>query len=58
LSDNFPIQNGQKQGDALLPLLSKFALEYVIEKVKESQVGQKSNGTHQLLVCVDAMNLL
>jgi hypothetical protein len=22
LSDNFPIQNGPKQGDALLPLLS------------------------------------
>jgi hypothetical protein len=28
--DNFPIQNGIKQGDALLPLLFKFALEYAI----------------------------
>jgi hypothetical protein len=28
LSDNFPIQNGLKQGDALSPLLSNFALEY------------------------------
>jgi len=26
----FPIQNGLKQGDALLPLLFKFALEYAI----------------------------
>jgi hypothetical protein len=27
LSDNFPIQNGLKQGDALSPLLFNFALE-------------------------------
>jgi hypothetical protein len=27
LSDNFPIHNGLKQGCALLPLLSNFALE-------------------------------
>jgi hypothetical protein len=26
LPDNFPIQNGLKQGDALLPLLFNFAL--------------------------------
>jgi hypothetical protein len=30
LSDNFPIQIGIKQGDALLPLLFIFGLEYVI----------------------------
>jgi hypothetical protein len=28
LSDSFPIQNDLKQGDALLPLLFNFALEY------------------------------
>jgi hypothetical protein len=32
LSDNFPIQNGLKQGDALSPLLFNFALEYAPEK--------------------------
>jgi hypothetical protein len=46
LSDTFPIQNGLKQGDALSPLLSSYALEYTIRKVQESQVGLKLNGTH------------
>jgi hypothetical protein len=58
LSDSFLIQNGLKLGDALSPLLFNVALEYAIRKVPENQVGMKLNGTHQLLIYADKVNLL
>ena len=58
MSDRFPIWNGFKQGNTLMPLFFKFPSEYAIRRVQVYQDGLKLNGTHQLLAYVDDVNIL
>jgi hypothetical protein len=54
----FPIRNGLKQGEDLLPLLYNFALEYTIWRVLVKQDGLKLNGTRQLLFYAADVNIV
>jgi hypothetical protein len=54
----FRIENGFKEEDALSPLFFNFALGYAFKMIQTNQYGLKLNGTHQVLVYADDVNVL
>jgi hypothetical protein len=53
---HLPIHNGVQQGEVLLPFLFNFTFNHTIWEVQANQKG--FNGTYQLLVCADYVNLM
>jgi hypothetical protein len=51
------VRNGLKKGDALTSLLFNFSLEYPIKKNQVNQDALVLNGTHQLLIYADDINM-
>ena len=50
--------NGLIEGGALSPLLFNFAVEYVIRKAQETNLGLDMNDSHLVLAYSDDVNLI
>jgi hypothetical protein len=56
--DMFPIRNGLKQRDILLPMFFNFPLEHTIRRAQTNKEKWKLNCIRQLLVYADDVNIL
>jgi len=56
--DIFPIKNDLKHGEVLSPLLFNFVLVYAFRRIQANQKALKLNGTNQLLVYADDVNVV
>ena len=54
----FQLKLSEKNGNDLSPLLLSIALYYSLNKVQVNQDSLKLNGTYQVPVCVDDVNIL
>ena len=58
LSDALHTNNGLKQEEAIMPLYFNFALQREIRKIQAHKEVLKLNGTNQLLLYADYVNIL
>ena len=54
----YTIKTVLKQGKVSTPLTLVFSLDYAIRGIQVNQDGLKLNGTHQLLVHADNVNIM
>ena len=52
------VKNGLQQGNASSPLVFTITLEYNIRSIQANHKGLKLDGTHQLLIYTDDVNIL
>jgi len=57
LSDMFPIKNDVNKEMLYYPCFSNLLVEYAIRKVKTNHKLLKFNGTHQVIIDADNVNL-
>ena len=58
MSYSFLTENDWKYGDVLSLLLFNFSVKYSIENIQETNLKLVMNDIHQVLACIDYVNLI